>query len=335
MKHLLIDTTTPHLSADIAAIRQHVNDTGMMPDLSRLTPVEAIDANVWCVQWLMLNGNDSAAASFIDEIVYRDDADSLPVLQHSWLWLARMCLFIKSGDDMLALGSAENLLQVISNVNNRRSEDFLAQLAGLLYNLAFVHNNMGDNNRAVKELTKAQKLYERLVKRNNVRFSAMLINSVEASTTIFKSRLKQMNVLAHYQSTTELYTEQLNKKGAKNAAQTRTAITNLVESLKNEGDSMLTLGNARAAVKYYTKALRYQNKISAQMGYKELTLSIALARALLRLSNRRAAADQLLSSLLPLARRLDAIDEIDQINQLQNNRTKNNRIMSLLKSMQR
>ena len=333
MKRLLIDATLPHLATDITSLQHQAQAQGEMPDVSQLPQQQALEAQVWWAKWLMTHSREAEAASFIDEIVFREDADELPVLLHSWLWLARMSLFISSDDWMLALGSAENLLQVITSVTNKRGEDFLAQLAGLLYNLAYIHNQTGDNNRAVKELTKAQKLYERLVKRNNARFSAMLINSVEASTTIFKSRLKQMNVLAHYQSMTELYTEQVNKKD-KNAEQTRVAITNLVESLKNEGDTMLTLGNARAAVKYYTKALRYQKKINQQMGYRELTLSIALARALLRLSNRRTAAEQLLNSLLPLAQRLDAVQEIEQINQLLSNRNKNNRIMTLLKGMQ-
>lgn len=334
MKTLLIDATVPQAQTDISALQLQAKAAGELPDLDDLPAQQAIDAQVWWAKWLMLHGRDAEAATFIDEIVFREDADAMPVLPHSWLWLARMTLFIKGGDWMLALGSAENMLQVITGVTNKRGEDFLALMAGLLYNLAYIHNQTGDNNRAVKELTKAQKVYERLVKRNNARFSAMLINAVEASTTIFKSRLKLMNVLAHYQSTTELYTEQLSKKD-KNAEQTRVAITNLVESLKNEGDSMLTLGNARNAVKFYTKALRYQKKISSQMGYRELTLSIALARALLRLSNRRAAAEQLLNSLLPLAQRLDAVQEIEQINQLMSNRTKNNRIMTLLKGIQR
>lgn len=96
---------------------------------------------------------------------------------------------------------------------------------------------------------------------------------------------------------------------------------------------MLQMGNARNAVKFYTKALRYQKKISPVMGHKELTLSIGLAKALLRLVNRRAAAEQLLNSLLPLAQRLQAGDEILEIEQLLNNRNKNSNIMSMLKGM--
>lgn len=69
------------------------------------------------------------------------------------------------------------------------------------------------------------------------------------------------------------------------------------------------------------------------MGERELTLSIALAKALIRLVNRRAAAEQLLNSLIPLAQRLQATKEITEIEQLLNNRNKNHNIMTMLKGI--
>ena len=98
---------------------------------------------------------------------------------------------------------------------------------------------------------KAQKLLEKLAKKDKMRFGASIVNAIEASTTIFNSRLKQMNILAHYQITTDLYLD----KAHKGVTQ---AIYDLVESLQNEGDLHLKIGNYRDAVKYYTKALRYQ-----------------------------------------------------------------------------
>ena len=69
------------------------------------------------------------------------------------------------------------------------------------------------------------------------------------------------------------------------------------------------------------------------MGHKELVLSIGLAKALIRLANRRDAAEQLLNSLLPLAQRINATDEIAEIEQLLNNKNKNINIMTLLKGL--
>ena len=154
--------------------------------------------------------------------------------------------------------------------------------------------------------------------------------AVEASTEVIKSKTKQMNVLAHYQSASELYMSEL---GSGDANATRTAMSNLVETLGKQGDIMLEMGNSRNAVKYYTKALRYQKKLGEKLGERELTLSIGLAKALMRLINRRAAAEQLLRSLLPLAQRLDATAEVHEIQDLLNNKNKNVNIMTLLKSI--
>lgn len=330
MDQLLIDVSTPAFQTDIAALTSALEASGKEPDFTSLNTQQRQDMTVWWVRQLMCHGHDSEAATCIDNAVFDDGVDEWPRLYHSWLWLVRMTIFIKSDDYILALGSAENALNVMVEVTNKRHEDFLAILASLLYNLAIVHSQTDDNSRAVKELTKAQKLLERLVKRNNTRFSAMLLHAVEASTSIYKNRTNQMNILAHYQQTTELYTAMLNEGGEE---KTKEALENLIESLKNEGDLLLKMGNARGAVKFYTKCLRYQKKLSNTMGERELTLSIALAKALLRLVNRRAAAEQLLNSLLPLAQRLQATKEITEIEQLLNNRNKNHNIMTMLKGI--
>ena len=331
MEYLLIDVSTPALKSNIASYTSSIEASGEMPDVAPdITPAQEQDLKVWYVRYLLQQGRDQDAASYIDRLVFDETIDEWPRLHHGWLWLARMSLFIKTSDYILALGSAENALNVLVDVTNKRNEDFLAIIASLLYNLAAVHSMTDDNSRAVKELTKAQKLFERLVKRDSQRFSAMLLYSVEASTTIYKSRTNQMNIFVHYQSTTELYTNMLNEGGAE---KTREALENLVESLKNEGDIMLQMGNARNSVKFYTKALRYQKKLNSKMGLRELELSIGLARALLRLVNRRAAAEQLLNSLLPLAQRLEATKEMAEIEQLLNNRNKNSNIMSMLKGI--
>ena len=330
MDQLLIDVSAPAPLTDISALTTAIERTGTTPDLTTLTTEQRQDLTVWLVRRLILDGRFTEAAARIDATVFDDSVDQWPRLHHSWLWLAKMTIFIKNDDFILALGSAENALNVLVEVTTKRNEDFLAILAALLYNLAIVHSHTDDNSRAVKELTKAQKLLERLVKRNATRFSAMLLHAVEASTTIYKNRANQMNILAHYQHTTEVYTAMLNEGGEE---RTREALENLIESLKNEGDMLLKMGNARGAVKFYTKSLRYQKKISSTMGERELTLSIALAKALIRLVNRRAAAEQLLNSLLPLAQRLQATAEIAEIEQLLNNRNRNHNIMTMLKGI--
>lgn len=331
MKQLAIEVSTPALLSDIKVACALCEVSGKEPNTTAMTPQQKQDITIWWVRYLMLNDRDDEAAAVIDNTVFDENISEWPPLHHCWLWLVRMTIFINRNDNILSLGSAENALNVMVNITNKRNEDFLAILACMLYNLAIVHNRTDDNSRAVKELTKAQKILERLVKRDNTRFSAMLLLAVEASTSIYKNRANQMNILAHYQHTTEVYTAMLNEEGGDD--KTREALTNLIDSLKNEGDVLLQMGNARGAVKFYTKCLRYQKKLSNTMGHKELTLSIALAKALIRLVNRRAAAEQLLNSLLPLAQRLEAIKEITEIEQLLNNKSKNFNIMTMLKGI--
>lgn len=331
MKQLLIEESMPALKSPyLADFKQQVQLTSSLP--SRLDGCPENDWQecvCWYINYLMTHERVQEAAQIIDDAVNDDTLYTYPLITHAWVWLVRMTIYIKGGDKSAALSAAENSLRVLVQVTNKRHVDFLAILASLLYNLAIIHHENGENTRAVKELTKAQKIFERLVKRDEHRFSPMMLYSIEASTTIFKSRAKQMSIFEHYQSNTALYTTMLSEGGAK----ARTALANLVESLKKEGDLMLIMGNPRNAAKFYTKALRYQKKASRTMGHKELVLSIGLAKALIRLANRRDAAEQLLNSLLPLAQRINAKDEIAEIEQLLNNKNKNINIMTLLKGL--
>lgn len=328
---MLLESAFPTLNNDMTIAVAQIESTGQMPTTDGLEPPMVLDMTMSYVLFLVRDQRTTAAMQAIEYLVYADDNDRLPALYASWLWLARMSLMIADGSHTLALSSAESALQQLSEIAGKKSEDLLAQLAGILYNLAMIHHTTGDSSRAAKELTRAQKLYERLAARNDTRFSAMLLYAVDASTDIIQSRTKQMNVLAHYQQTTELYTAMLNQGG--DAGKTREALNALVDSLKNEGDIMLQMGNGRNAVKYFTKALRYQKKLGEPLGHKDLILSIGLAKSLLRLINRRAAAEQLLNSLLPLARRLQAHNEVIEIENLLLGKTKTNNIMTLLKGI--
>ena len=330
MKQLLIESAFPTLRCDMTIAKAQIEATGNMPGTEGLDAPVVLDMTMTYVLFLVKDHRTTAAMQAIEYLVYADDAETLPHLYAAWLWLARMTLMVEAGQFALSLGSAENALLRLAEIAGKKSEDFLAILAAILYNLAVLHNAGGDFSRATKELTKAQKLYERLVKRNEQRFSAMLLYAVEASTDIIHSRTKQMKVLAHYQSVTQLYTEQLAKA---EGGDTRQALAALVDSLQNEGDIMLQMGNGRNAVKYYTKALCYQKKLNEPLGMRDLQLSIGLAKALMRLINRRAAAEQLLSSLLPLAHRLGAHNEVIEIENLLLGKNKNFNIMTLLKSI--
>ena len=331
MNSLPITIAMPRLKNDMTIARAQMATSDTMPSTKGLDDGIVTEMKMCYAEYLIVNKRDLEAEQVIEEFIYDDDRmQQLPELYAAWLWLARMALLIDSGNPSLSLGAAENALLVLSEHQGKKTEDFNAIVASLLFNLALAHHDMGDNSRAAKELTKAQQILERLTKRNEARFSALLLMAVEASTEVIKSKTKQMNVLAHYQTVSELYMSELDS-GDANA--TRTAMSNLVDTLGKEGDIMLEMGNGRNAVKYYTKALRYQKKLGDKMGHRDLQLSIGLAKALMRLINRRAAAEQLLRSLLPLAQRLNATAEVHEIQELLNNKNKNMNIMTLLKSI--
>ena len=331
MNPLPVSVALPHFKNDMTIARAQMAVSQTMPPSKGLDQNIVSEMQISYAEYLIANKRDLEAEQVIEGFIYDDERMmELPELYAAWLWLARMALLIDSGNPSLSLGAAENALLVLSNHQGKKTEDFNAIVAAIIYNLAIAHHDMGDNSRASKELTKAQQLLERLAKRNEARFSALLLMAVEASTEVIKSKTKQMNVLAHYQSASELYMSELNSGDAN---ETRTAMSNLVDTLGKQGDIMLEMGNSRNAVKYYTKALRYQKKLGEKMGHRELVLSIGLAKALMRLINRRAAAEQLLRSLLPLAQRLDATAEANEIQDLLNNKNKNVNIMTLLKSI--
>lgn len=309
----------------------HINRTAAMPSTEGLAADVILDMRMTYAHFLIADHRTVLASQVVDDMIYSDElVPTMPPIYSTWLWVARMTLLIAEESWTLALGSAENALQQLSSIHGKKSEDYLALLVAILYNLAAVHNATGDNSRASKELTKAQQLLERLARKNESRFSVMLLYAVEASTDIISSRTRQMNVLAHYQTIIDANTLML---GSGNEADTRRALNELVDTLRKEGEIMLQMGNGRNAVKYYTKALRYLKKLNEPMGQRDLTLSIGLARALMRLINRRAAAEQLLTSLLPLARKLGASNEVIEIENLLSSKTRNFNIMTLLKGI--
>lgn len=266
-----------------------------------------LDARVPQVIEMLLSGNKDEAGAQLDDMA--DELHMHGGLRLAWAQVVKMWLLADGENHEAAISKGIDTLHSLMAVDNRSGVEYLSIVAATIYLLAFAHYKSGENKKAEKELGKAQKLYERLAKKDSDRFTPALMSAVEASTEVFKSKLKKMNVLAHYQVATELYL-------GKVSAGVTDAINSLVDSITAEGDIHLKMGNYRDAVKFYTKALRYQKRISASMGEKELRISVNLGKALLHLSNRRAAGEQLLNSILPLAEKMGATTEAEEIAKL-------------------
>ena len=321
MKPLAHEMSFPALTADIEQWKEQIQETGFLP-AELMEEAEGRDVQRWYILYLLKEGQiEEAAVSLakINRTIYAD------TLGGAWLSLADMAVEIGQDRYSEALVAGEETLKLLAAMETDRSHpDFIAIVAGVIYNLAMVHHKVGENIKAEKELMRAQKLLEKLAKKDKQRFGSSIVVAIEASTTIFNSRLKQMNVLAHYQVTTDLYLDKANKGITQ-------AINDLVKSLQQEGELHLKIGNYRDAVKYYTKAIRYQKKITDKMGEWELRMSINLARALLQIKNRQSTGEQLLKSLLPLAERLDAVSEKNEIQALLEHKGKSFDFLSFVK----
>lgn len=323
MRPLSLEMAFPALACDISEWQEEIVETGALP-ANLMSEAESKDVLRWWILYLLEDDRVEDAhreLSAINRSVYAES------LGGAWLYLVDMSLMIERSDFTEALVAGEQSLRMLADIDTDRNQpDYVALVAGVIYNLALLHHKTGENVRAEKELLKAQKLLDKLAKKNKSRFGASLVMAIEASTTIFNSRLKQMNVLAHYQVTTDLYLDKANKGVSQ-------AIYDLVDSLQQEGDLHLKIGNYRDAVKYYTKALRYQKKVTPKMGERELRISINMGRALLHISGRQAVGEQLLRSLLPLAERLDAVNEKNEITALLEHKGKSFDFMSFIKKM--
>ncbi len=266
-----------------------------------------------------------AAKAPLDMIV--PIADGLPDAGLPAVWrellLAQVAAAASRFDDTIDHCAAA--LRLLLAVDDRKSVDFLALVAGVLHTLAYAHYKLGNNKRAEKELIKAQKILDRLAKKDNRRFAAALVSALAASTDIFHSKLKLMNLLAHYQVAAELYQDKV-------SSGVSTAVTALVDALKKQGDLHLQMCNYRDAVKFYTKALRYAKKVSPTMDLQQLRISLNMAKALVNIINRHAAGHRLLDSLLPLAARLGADAELAEIKALKS-APESADFLSLLKSL--
>lgn len=321
MKPLAHEMAFPALGSDIEQWKEQIIETGTLP-MELMEGEQSNDVRRWYILYLLSEGLIEEAKNSLATI---NRNGYVGTLGGAWLSLADMTVGIELNELSEALLAGEEALKRLAEVEEDRSNpDFIAIVAGVIYNLAMVHHAVGENVRAEKELLKAQKLFEKLAKKDKQRFGTSIVNAIEASTTIFNSRLKQMNVLAHYQVATDLYLD----KAHKGITQ---ALNDLVDSLQKEGDLHLKIGNYRDAVKYYTKAIRYQKKVTTKMGERELRLSMNLGRALLQIKNRQSTGEQLLKSLLPLAERLDAVSEKNEIQALLEHKGKSFDFLSFVK----
>ena len=198
-------------------------------------------------------------------------------------------------------------LQLLAVCDNKKNTEVTAMTAALLYDYAVLCHNNRRKTKAEKALGKASAIYNRLQKSQSERFVEAAAYTAAATTEIYRSKIKMLNTLAHHQAATEYYTDAV-KSGAAEA------MNSLINSISKEAETMFEMEHYRTAVRLYTKAVRYQQKLSPKFGIKELRLSLQLAEALLYLPIRKETGIRLPETLQASAQKLNAEKELEKIN---------------------
>lgn len=218
-------------------------------------------------------------------------------------------------------------LQLLASCSNKKNTEVEAMTAALLYDYALLCHNNRRKAKAEKALEKASAIYNRLQKSRSERFVEAAAYTAAATTETYRSKIRMLNTLAHHQAATEYYSDAV-KSGAEEA------MNSLINSISKEAGTMFEMENYRTAVRLYTKAVRYQQKVSPKFGIKELRLSLNLAEALLYVPMRKETGIKLLETLQASAQKLKAEKELEKINAYLNGRLKaESGILAFLKNL--
>ena len=125
------------------------------------------------------------------------------------------------------------------------------------------------------------------------------MTALGTATSVYHNRVKQAELLAHYQAATTTYTRMV-------SAGMTEATDRLAESLTNEGDTLARMGRHREAIQYYTRALKYLQRVEPDFTERQLRVSIALGESMLKVSAMKEKAIHLLNTMLHKALKINA-----------------------------
>lgn len=246
----------------------------------------------------------------------------LDILEAARLQIAT-ALYIEADRLDLARETAAGLLSWLATEKKRKDEPFIQLLGALLYDIAFLHTLRLEYRQAERELDKALKLFERLAKINPERYGSAHIMAQTAATSTYRSRLKQVNTLAHHQVATSTYLQMVNS-GIVDAT------ARLVDSLYTEGLTLARMGRHREAVQYFSRALKFQTRLNPTFDLRQLEMSIDLGEALLNVAATREKGIHLLNTMLHKASKINADDQHRRIvDILLNAKTRKQEILEL------
>ncbi len=213
-------------------------------------------------------------------------------------------LLIEQGDLDEAKVTAASTLTLLAQEPKRKDEPFLATLAALLYDVAYLHAERSEYKQAERELEKSMKLFERLAKVNPERYGPAHIMAMNATTTVYHNRKRQADTLARCQAATSTYLQMVNQGDMADDS-----LTKLIESLATEGRTLADMGRHREAITYFTRALKYLTRINPDFDLQQLELSIDLGESLLNDKGMRDKGIHLLNTMLHKATKINATEQ--------------------------
>lgn len=232
-----------------------------------------------------------------------DDEQETKMLDiHAALLQILTALNIQAGNNENARNTAAQALTILTRNPKRRDEAFLTLLATLLFDISVLHAEASEFKQAERELEKALKLLDRLGAINPDRYGPAHVMATAAATQVYRNRVKQANLLAHYQVATQTYLSQVNQG-------IDSAIDHLAESLFTEGQTLADMGRHREAITYFTKAIKYYSRLHDDTDIRQLQMSIELGKSLLYVKGTRDKAIHLLNTLLHKATKIKADPE--------------------------
>lgn len=192
-------------------------------------------------------------------------------------------------------------LRALRGFSDYSSREFRSLLIALLFDLSEIHFELKDYKQSEKELETLFKVLEGLVKEDAERFGSYHVMAMELSTRILRSRKKTLDLLVKQQQNAGVLYDKVNSGVS-------AATDRLIESLRNVGELLAATGDYRAALKFYSEAIKLSKKRAGKVTRREIKMSIEMAKVMMRVSSMRPRAKRLLEAVLPHAIALETIE---------------------------
>lgn len=315
MKALSPLVAFPRSNQDIDFDRAIAFHDGTSEDLNYVLHSDAQELKRWYGLHLLMIGDYEGGIDVMEHV----EAQSIPLIDNDihriYVMLLKLENEYRKGNLIDSIPLALDLLRLLKDFPDKKSINFQAVGATLFYDFAYYHNKTEACELAEKDLTKAQKLFEKLAKKDESRFGEALLSAVAATTVIYKSRIKKQNVLAHYQAATTALISALPDDS--------NVLDELISNLTKEGELLAEMGNYKESIKYYTKALNYLRKKETELNSLQLELSLKLGKSLIHINKKEDKGYEFLQNLRTLATKLNAEAQIKEIDAMLDERPKN------------